>query len=33
MFMKDIDQQLRFDIESRIKLINFNNIEAIVVNF
>ena len=33
MFMKDIDQQLRFNVQSRMKLINFNNVETVVVNF
>ena len=33
MFMKDIDQQLQFDVKSWTKLVNFNNIKIAVVNF
>ena len=33
MFIKVIDQQLQFDMKSRMKLINFNNIKIAVVNF
>ena len=32
MFMKDIDQQLQFNVKSQIKLINLSNIEIAVVN-
>ena len=32
MFMKDIDQQLQFDVKSQMKSINLNNVEIVVVN-
>ena len=31
--MKDINQQLRFNVKSQVKTINFNNVEVIAVNF
>ena len=31
MFIKDIDQHLRFDVKSQIKLISFNNIEIVII--
>ena len=33
MFMKDIDQQLQFDVKSQVKSISLNNVEIAVVNF
>ena len=30
--MKDIDQQLQFDMKNRMKLVNFNNVEIVIVN-
>ena len=33
MFMKNINQQFRFDIKSRIRSISFNNVEVVVINF
>ena len=33
MFMKNIDQQLQFDVKNQMKLINLNNVEIAVVNF
>ena len=33
MFMKDIDQQLQFDVKSQMKSINLSNVEIVVVNF
>ena len=33
MFMKDINQQLQFDVKNQMKLINLNNVEIAVVNF
>ena len=32
MFMKDIDQQLQFDVKSQVKSINLSNVEIAVVN-
>ena len=32
MFMKDIDQQLQFDVKSQVKSINLNNVEIVAVN-
>ena len=32
MFMKDIDQQLQFDVKSQVKSINLNNVEIAAVN-
>ena len=32
MFMKNIDQQLQFDVKNQMKLINVNNVEIAVVN-
>ena len=32
MFMKDIDQQLQFDVENQVKSINLNNVEIAAVN-
>ena len=32
MFMKNIDQQLQFDVKSQMKSINLNNVEIAVVN-
>ena len=31
--MKIVDQQLQFDMKSQMKLINFNNVKVVVVNF
>ena len=33
MFIKDIDQQLQFNVKNQMKLINLNNVEIAVVNF
>ena len=33
MFMKDIDQQLQFDVENQMKSISLSNVEIAVVNF
>ena len=33
IFMKDIDQQLQFDVKNQVKSINLNNIEIVIVNF
>ena len=30
--MKDIDQQLQFDVKNQMKLINLNNVEIAVAN-
>ena len=30
--MKDIDQQLQFDVENQMKSISLNNVEIVVVN-
>ena len=32
MFMKDIDQQLQFDVKNQVKSINLNNVEIVAVN-
>ena len=32
MFMKDIDQQLQFDVKNQVKSISLNNVEIAVVN-
>ena len=32
MFMKDIDQQLQFDVENQVKSISLSNVEIAVVN-
>ena len=32
MFIKDIDQQLQFDVKNQMKSINLNNVEIVVVN-
>ena len=32
MFMKDIDQQLQFNVKNQMKSINLNNVEIVVVN-
>ena len=32
MFMKDIDQQLQFDVKNQVKSINLSNVEIVVVN-
>ena len=31
--MKNIDQQLQFNVKSQVKLISLNNVEIAVVNF
>ena len=31
--MKNIDQQLQFDVENQMKLINLSNVEIAAVNF
>ena len=33
MFIKNIDQQLQFDVKNQIKSINLNNIKIAAVNF
>ena len=31
--MKNIDQQLQFDVKNQMKLISLNNVEIVIVNF